>query len=81
LAGFGTKAGAVYTPTSLIVPTVALPPVTLFTSQVTPVLLVPVTVALKDCVLPLANETEVGDIVIPTCVIVTVAEAVFTVSA
>jgi hypothetical protein len=39
VAGFGTAPGAVYSPSVEIVPTVELPPVTLFTCHVTLVLL------------------------------------------
>jgi len=48
VAGFGTEAGAVYSPLALIVPTVALPPAMLFTLHVTEELKLPVpaTVAL-----------------------------------
>ena len=45
VAGFGTNAGAVYRPDSLMVPKVWFPPATPFTLQVTAVLLVPVMVA------------------------------------
>jgi hypothetical protein len=47
VAGDGTAAGAVYTPLVSMVPTLLLPPVAPFTRQVTPVLLVLLTVALK----------------------------------
>ncbi len=47
LAGFGTCAGAVYAPEALIVPVDAVPPTTPFTSQLTAVFVVPVTVSLK----------------------------------
>jgi hypothetical protein len=47
VAGVGTAAGAVYTPLLEIIPTVALPPVTPLTLQVTVVLDAFVTVAVK----------------------------------
>jgi hypothetical protein len=47
---FSALAGAVYRPCVVMVPTVALPPVTLFTDQVTFVLSLPVTVAVNCCV-------------------------------
>jgi len=53
VAGDGNVAGAVYTPAVEIVPTVALPPAIVLTCQVTCVLSVSPTVAVKDCVLPL----------------------------
>jgi len=46
-AGFGTCAGAVYAPKALIVPVDAVPPTTPFTSQLTAVFVVPVTVSLN----------------------------------
>src|SRR5207248_10125710 len=46
-AGLGTWAGAVYRPEEEIVPTAAVPPATPFTSQVTFLLLVLVTVAVS----------------------------------
>ena len=52
LAGFGRSAGAVYRPPIVIVPAVALPPVTLLTLQVTIVFDVPVTEAVNCCVFP-----------------------------
>jgi hypothetical protein len=61
--GVGTEEGAVYTPELVIVPRVALPPATPFTSQVTPVLVVLATVAVNVCVpvpactLPLVGQT------------------------
>jgi len=57
-----TVAGAVYRPELEIVPTVALPPVTPFTCQVTAVLLV-FTVAVNCCVPPVATVAEVGEMV------------------
>lgn len=53
VAGDGNVAGAVYTPAVEIAPTVALPPVIVLTCQVTCVLSVSATVAVKDCVVPL----------------------------
>jgi hypothetical protein len=50
LAGLGTAAGAVYKPALEIVPTVAFPPATLLTLQVTPVFAAPFTVAVNCCV-------------------------------
>jgi len=55
-AGFGTVAGAVYSPALEIVP-LAAPPATL---QVTAVFDVPVTVALNCCVLPTGTLAAVG---------------------
>ena len=49
------------TPAALIVPTVALPPVTLFTLQVTAVLVVFVTVAAKACEAEGAMVTAAGE--------------------
>ena len=43
----GFDAGAVYMAADVIVPTLELPPLTPFTSQVTPAALVPVTVAVN----------------------------------
>src|SRR5437660_12832914 len=59
-AGLGTWAGAVYRPEEEIVPTVAVPPATLFTSQVTPLLLVLVTVAVNCWVWETESETAGG---------------------
>src|SRR2546422_11368764 len=65
-----------------MVPTVALPPWTLFTRQVTAVLLVPVTVAMNCCVAPLWTVAEVGAMVtVMGAVIVTIVEADFEESA
>jgi len=55
-AGFGTVAGAMYSPALEMVP-LAAPPATL---QVTPVFDVPATVALNCCVLPTATLAAVG---------------------
>jgi hypothetical protein len=75
VAGFGTAPGAVYNPDVEIVPTVALPPVTLFTCQVTLVLLVLLTVAVNCCVPLVATEAVAGETATETGLIVTVAEA------
>jgi hypothetical protein len=48
--GEGGIAGAVYRPLASIVPSVALPPATSFTDQVTPWFALPVTVAVNGCV-------------------------------
>jgi len=61
-------AGAVYRPELEIVPTVALPPVTPFTCQVTAVLLVFCTVAVNCWVPPAATVADVGEIVTLTAV-------------
>ena len=53
--------GAVYKPLVLTVPTVALPPFTPSTDQVTPVLLVPVTVAVNCCVPLMATIAVAGE--------------------
>src|SRR5216110_584317 len=66
VAGFGTTAGAVYRPELDIVPTVALPPVTPLTCQVTAVLLVFSTVAVNCCVPPAPTVAATGDIVTRT---------------
>src|SRR6185503_2830975 len=59
----GTEVGAVYRPEELIVPAVELPPDTPFTNQVTPVLLVPETVAVNCFEVPTCKVAEVGEIV------------------
>lgn len=59
-AGDGTLAGAVYSPLLLMVPTVALPLVTPFTCQVTPVLVVLITVGVNCCVLPVVTVAVAG---------------------
>src|SRR5437762_8079343 len=84
MAGFGTTAGAVYRPELDIVPTVALPPVTPLTCQVTAVLLVFCTVAVNCCVPPAPTVADTGEIVTRTTaagVMVTCAEADFVGSA
>jgi hypothetical protein len=77
-AGLGTTPGAVYRPEPETVPTVALPPVTPFTCQVTAVLLVFCTVAVNCCVPPTATVADVGEIMTLTatevCVVVTPAQ-------
>jgi hypothetical protein len=78
VAGLGTDAGAVYKPELEIVPTVALPPTTPFTCQVTAVLLVFCTLAVNCCVAPAVTVAEVGEMVMLTAagaVTVTGAEA------
>ena len=52
VAGDGTVVGAEYKPEVETVPNVPLPPVTPLTCQVTALLLVPVTLASKACVMP-----------------------------
>ena len=64
-----TAAGAVYRPELEIVPTVALPPATPFTCQVTAVLLVFCTVALNCWVPPAATVADVGEIVTLTAAV------------
>src|SRR5207245_7664021 len=59
-AGLGTWAGAVYKPEEEIVPTVAVPPATPFTSQVTFLLPVLVTVAVNCWVWETERETAGG---------------------
>src|SRR5713226_367845 len=66
--GFGTVAGAVYSPVLEMVP-FAAPPATL---QATAVFDVPVTVAVNCCVLPTATLTEVGATEIVTVVLLDV---------
>ena len=62
VAGDGAVAGAVYRPEPEIVPTVELPPVTAFTSQVTAVFDEPVTDAVNCCVWPVWIEADAGEI-------------------
>src|SRR5919108_5931357 len=84
VTGLGTAPGAVYRPELEIVPTVALPPVTPLTCQVTVVLLVFCTVAVNCWVPPVATVADNGAIVMLTAVaaeIVTCVEAAFVVSA
>jgi hypothetical protein len=59
-------AGAVYKPVVLTVPTVAPPPVTPSTDQVTAVFVVPVTAAWNCCVAPVTIEAVVGETVTVT---------------
>jgi len=61
VAGDGAVAGAVYRPELEIVPTVELPPVTAFTSQVTAVFDEPVTEAVNCCVCPVWIEADAGE--------------------
>src|SRR5271155_4900357 len=81
VAGLGTAAGAVKTPDVEIVPVVVFPPVTPFTCQVTAVLLVFSSVAVKVCDAEVATLAVVGEIEMLTGVgeedevMVTVAEA------
>src|SRR5437763_7561352 len=80
VAGFGTTAGAVYRPELDIIPTVALPPLTPLTCQVTAVLLVFCTVAVNCCVPPAPTVADTGEIVTRTTAVggmVTCAEADF----
>src|SRR5580698_7757496 len=63
LAGFGMITGAVYKPALVMVPTVALPPVTPFTCQVTAVSLVLVTVAVNCCCEPSCTLAVAGETV------------------
>src|SRR5215831_18001745 len=58
----GTEAGAVYSPLALIVPTVAFPPTTPFTLQVTPRFWESLfTVAVNCWVLEMFSEAEAGE--------------------
>ena len=59
-AGLGTEAGAVYIPVLEIVPTVALPPDTLLTCQVTAALVVLLTAAVNCCCFPLTTVAVEG---------------------
>jgi hypothetical protein len=73
--------GAVYKPLALTVPAVVFPPTTPSTDQVTPVLLVPCTVAVN-CVVPFTNTVvEVCDSVTVTPPTVTLALALLVGSA
>ncbi len=56
----GRVAGAVYSPEVEMVPTVALPPAVPLTAQVTPVFVVPVTLAVNCCVEPVLTVADVG---------------------
>src|SRR5262252_2777259 len=79
----GTEAGAVYTPLVLIVPTVAFPPTTPFTLQVTPRFCASFcTVAVNCCVAEMFKETDAGETdTLMGAVTVSVADAVLDVSA
>ena len=84
LAGEGTAAGAVYRPELEMVPNVELPPVIAFTSQVTAVFDVPVTVEVNCCVCPVCTEADEGEIEIAIPaepVMVTAADAILLESA
>jgi len=70
--GFGTVAGAVYSPVLLIVPRVEFPPTTPPALQVTAVLVGPVTVAVNCCCVPAGTEAVAGDTVTVTCATVAV---------
>ena len=59
----GTDSGAMYNPDDVIVPVVELPPATPLTDHVTPVLLVPETVAVNCFEVPTCKLAEVGEIV------------------
>ena len=60
LAGEGKSAGAVYAPAAVMVPATAVPPGMPFTFQVTAASVVPVTVAVKVCMLPRITELVGG---------------------
>jgi hypothetical protein len=80
--GEGTVIGAVYTPVAEIMPTVAFPPATLLTLQVTVVLEDPLTVAMNVWVMPVCTLAVIGVIDTMTGVVmVTCAEADFVGSA
>src|SRR6266540_1385266 len=74
-------AGAVYSPPVEMVPTVGLPPVTPSTDHCTPVLVVPVTVAVNCAVVFTGTAAEVGLMLTAMAVTVTVALAVLVGSA
>jgi hypothetical protein len=59
--GVGTPAGAVYSPPEETVPLIEFPPATPFTSQLTPVLGVPLTVELNCCVRDTSTDALAGD--------------------
>jgi hypothetical protein len=59
--GVGTTAGAVYKPLESIVPTLVFPPAAPFTCQFTPVVLVPLTVAVNCCVCLVCSVAEAGE--------------------
>ena len=66
LDGDGTLAGAIYVPVALMVPSAAFPPATPFTFQMTPVLLVFLTVAVNRRLLSTRTLTLIGEIVMVT---------------
>src|SRR5882672_7710979 len=66
VAPAGTVAGAVYRPLALIVPTVALPPGTVFTCHVTVVFVAFVTVAVNCCIRPVTTVAVFGETVTVT---------------
>src|SRR5256885_5113542 len=66
VAGVGPVAGTEYTPDAEMVPTVALPPLTLLTCQVTAVFCAFVTVAVKACVPPVGTFAVVVATLTPT---------------
>ena len=57
----GNAEGAVYSPEESMVPTDEFPPVLPFTDQVTPVFVVPVTVAVNCCCSPRNTDTAAGE--------------------
>ena len=69
VAGFGTLLGAVYNPAVEMNPTVAVPPVTPFTVQVTAVFVVLVTVIVNCCVNPVVTDADVGEMARVTVVV------------
>lgn len=60
VAGLGMVFGAVYNPPEVMVPAAALPPGVPFTCQVTPVFVVPVTVAMNCVLAPGLTVTVAG---------------------
>lgn len=60
VAGLGMVLGAVYNPPEVMVPAAALPPGVPFTCQVTPVFVVPVTVAMNCVLAPGLTVTVAG---------------------
>ena len=82
--GLGRAAGALYKPFEEIVPTVEFPPVMLFTSQVTAVFDVPVTVAVNCCApfaATVAGEGETLTLTMAGATMTTAADADFVESA
>ena len=61
----GAVAGAVNMPDALIVPVLELPPCTPLTSQLTAVFVVPVTLDVNCCVMPVCNVALAGEMVMP----------------